>query len=219
MFNFKSHPAIKTFALLLFFIVVLSGSPLYALAQDSTAAEVSDTIALPVQDGKIMFQQIVALPDTNISKDRIFLALKEWATSTYQGSNFDIDDKEAGKLALRTAYQSERKKNSALLINYTLSFTVKNGKYRIQVYNLDGKEISYDAFSNRPNPYLPNGIPNDYEKMNTEYITNAKKPFYRRKYSIDILTRTNDVIKGIMASVQAGVIKNLGTGGKSNANF
>jgi hypothetical protein len=218
MFNFKSLHTTKTLALLLVLVLFLN-APQYVLAQDSTAGTATDTVALPVQDGKIMFQQIVTLPDSSVNKDRIFLALKEWATATYQGNNFDIDDKEGGKLVLRVSYQSERKRNTALLINYTLSFTVKNGKYRIQVYNLDGKEISYDAFSNKPNPYLPNGIPNDYEKMNDEYITNAKKPFYRRKYSIDILTRTNDVIKSVMASVQSGVAKNLGSGGKSNDNF
>lgn len=169
-----------------------------------------DTTALPTQDGKILIQQIISLADTTTKKDRIYVAAKEWISNSFKSSKavIDLDDKEAGKIICKSTYRSEKKNNDVLVINFTLNITTKDGKYRIQIYDLTGKEEHYDVFKDQLNSFYP-FTDIDFEKMNNEYISNPKKPYYKRKYDIDILGKTNSAFKKIIADIQVSVDKNL----------
>lgn len=115
-----------------------------------------DTTALATQDGKILIQQIVTLADTTIKKDRIYLAAKEWISNSFKSSKavIDLDDKEAGKIICKGTYKSDRKNNDALVINFTLNFTAKDGKYRVQIYDLNGREEHYKVLSDDLNNFF-----------------------------------------------------------------
>ncbi len=177
-----------------------------------------DTTALPTVDSKILIQKVVNLRDTTTKKDKIYIAAKEWISNSFKSSKavIDLDDKEAGKIICKSTYRSEKKSNDVLVINFTLNITSKDGKYRIQIYDLSGKEEHYEVFRDQLNSLYPH-TELDFEKMNNEYISNPKKTFYKRKYVVDIFNKANVVFKKIIADIEASVDKNLN--GTNNDNF
>lgn len=116
---------------LLFLLTIL---PVVAFSQSATDI-------LPMKDGKVHYEDIVMV-DSTASKDALFTAIRSSISTLFSNSKRGVqqDDKESGKIIFKA---SAPVKQVVLLttdyydINYTLDVTVKDGKYRIQAYDID----------------------------------------------------------------------------------
>ena len=99
-------------------------------------------------------------------------------------------------------------KRDKLQIKFTMDFTIKDNKYRIQMYNFEMQENHYDVFGLKLNPYYPS-TSIDIDKMNSHYINNDPKPLYRRKYSEGIINKTATILQVIKESAKVSIEKAL----------
>jgi Domain of unknown function (DUF4468) with TBP-like fold len=181
---------------------IIQVSMLLLFSVISKAQTDSINIVLPTKENRIFYESIITTKDS-VKKSKIYLATKEWVSKSFKESKsvIDFEDKEDGKIICK--FHSKSKKYNVgdeLEVSCTLDFTIKDNKYRVQLYNFDVKENHYKILDGTTlNPMYPY-TKIDIDKMNTQYITNGKRP-WRRKYMIDIMSRTDFEVKLIINAV------------------
>ena len=191
------------------------------ISEDSLNLLLKHYIGLPEKDNSIFVEEIITLKDS-VKKDKIYLAIMEWISKTFNSSKavIDFQDKDAGKIICKGYTESPPTKgvlgSDALLIDFSMNFTIKNGKYTIQIYNLAAKEKHYDsmtmsvlqAISTTPNTRV-GSRPIDINKINHDYVNNNTESRFREKYAQKVVVRTYIVLKTLTESAQSHIEKTI----------
>ena len=165
----------------------------------------SINVALPIKENKVFYESIITTKDS-VKKGKIYLATKEWVSKAFKNSKLviDFEDKEEGKIICKFLSKGERDGTDELEISCTMDFTIKDNKYRVQLYNFDVQNNHYGILDRtKLNSIMPY-TKIDIEEMNTQYITNGKKP-WRKKYMIDILKKVDSQAKSIISSAKQSI--------------
>ncbi len=120
---------------------------------------------LPLKDGKVFYESIDSI---NCTKSEAYIKAKTWFANTFNSANsvIQMDDKDAGSLIGKgyTAKEAGNVFTGPISQNvwYTINITIKDGKYRVQIYdvyikNSDGYTMTSESL-------------NKYPKMNKKFI-------------------------------------------------
>ncbi len=191
------------------------------ISEDSLNVLFKTLIGLPEKEDKIFIEEVITLKDT-VKKDIIYLAIMEWISKAFNSSKavIDFQDKAAGKIICKGYSESLPTKgvlgSDALLIDFSMNFTIKDGKYRIQMYNLSAKEKHYDSAtmsviqalsttpSTRNDPY-----PIDINKINHEYKNSNANSRSKEKYSQKVVVRAYIVLNSLLDSAKSYIEKSI----------
>jgi hypothetical protein len=167
---------------------------------------------LPERDGRIFIEQIVTAKDSTIKKSRLYLVAKDWVSKTFVNTKsvIDYEDKEEGKLVCKGLSKQYFKaimgSKDEIILNYTIDFTFKDGKFRIQLYNLNAvySSISFTGERNK----LLSDMKLDIDTFNNEY--NAKKETKERlrKYHGQKILQVSAMVLPIFQSAIDYITKN-----------
>lgn len=195
---------------ILFLITLFLCSPIFAQKSEQK-------IELPSKDGKVLFTEVVTTKDS-LKKAKIYLAAKEWISRSFKDSKsvIDYEDKEEGKIICKGSFEGVRKGSNKFTSKFTMDFTIKDNKYRIQMYNIEVKEYHYEVLGGGLNPYLPFSDIN-IDLMNDDYVNNVPKPKYKRKYSEEYLAKTALVLLSISDDAKKYIAKSSSE--KSDSDF
>lgn len=140
----------KKLLLILFFTVVATSG----FAQDDKKPKKSkkeeipkENLTIPTKDGVIFYEQIAQCSD---NKKQLYLKARKWFVDTFKDAKsvIQMDDKEEGKLAGK-AYHTYKFTNgmntSDVDIDFTLNLDIKDGKYRVQFYDMYGTNVNVNA--------------------------------------------------------------------------
>jgi hypothetical protein len=124
--------------------------PLFCLITLAANAQ-TDTMHLPVKDGKVFYEEVVQL-DSAYTKGKLFAAANQWALESFNNYKYVLQqsDKENGRITLKTNFDvtckgpilSDITENVSFLIN----IDVKDGKYRAQLYGFDNINSQYALY-------------------------------------------------------------------------
>ncbi len=103
---------------------------------------------------KVTYQEIVKVDGVN--KDELYVRAREWFALTFKSSKdvIQMDDKAAGKIIGKGSSEGSTKYRMLTMdywLNYTVSITVKEGRYRY--------EITDFVIENKPSQYVPSVMP------------------------------------------------------------
>jgi Domain of unknown function (DUF4468) with TBP-like fold len=154
---------------------------------------------LPEKEGKIFIEQVVTSKDSTIKRERLFSVAKDWVSRTFKSSKsvIDYEDKGEGKLICKgitnQSFRGILGGRDEITLNFTLDFTFKDGKYRIQIYNLLPIETNF-AFDGSRNKFSGD-VKIDIDTFNNEY--NAKKETKNRirKRHAEYILKITSMIK------------------------
>lgn len=112
--------------------------PLFGLSQ----------VSVSIKDGSIHYERVDSVQGLN--KDKLYLIAKEWYSSLYERQlpDFDIDDKESGRLLLKssTRYNLGFGKGDAL-VRFSIGILVRDGKYKISIADYSAENITGVGYS------------------------------------------------------------------------
>lgn len=154
---------------------------------------------LPEKDGKIFIEQIATSKDSTIKKERLFSVAKDWVSRTFKSSKsvIDYEDKEEGKLICKGITKQSFKAmlggRDEITLNFTLDFTFKDGKYRMQIYNLLPVQTNY-SFDGSKNNILGD-VKIDIDTFNNEYNAKRETKNRLRKYHAGYILKITSMIK------------------------
>jgi hypothetical protein len=99
----------------------------------------SQTITLPQKDGKIYYEVIDSVKGK--SKDQLYEISKKWFISTFKNAKAVIqsEDKEAGTIigkGVSSTVVGSGLGKMSLDFRYTIEINIKQGKYRMRIYDL-----------------------------------------------------------------------------------
>lgn len=157
-------------------------------------------IALPYQDQKIFIETIYET-NNDVKKDLIYTALKQWVSKAFQNSKsvVDYEDKEAGIIICKGFYKGDRSKEDNLKIDFTLKIDIREGKYRVQYYDIKAGSLLFGGET----------FPLDVNRMNFEYATKETKPMYKLKYTEATLRQIRRDLDGISEDIRKAVNKTI----------
>jgi len=100
--------------------------------------------SIPLKDGKIFYDQVVEMP--GMSKEAIFILLRNVFVEQFNDSKYvlEVNDPEAGRLTGKAAFRYSGSKQRVYTegwVTYLVSFAVKDGKFRYQLYNFQAEGI------------------------------------------------------------------------------
>lgn len=138
------------------FLLLVLLLPLMCFSQD-----------IPTKDGKVFYEQVDSLD--GIAKAELFNRSKVWFVNTFKSANavLQLEDKETGNLMGKaiTNYEAGNLFSgpSTSHVHYTININVRDGKCRIQLYDLYVSNTS-NAITYTPEYLLK------YPKMNRKKI-------------------------------------------------
>ncbi len=140
---------------------------------------------LPIKDGKVFYESIDSIKCT---KAEAYIKAKTWFANTFNSAKsvIQLDDKDAGVIVGKGF--TEKEAGNAFTgsipqnVWYTINITIKDGKYRIQIYDVFLKNT--DGYTSTAESI------NKYPKMNKKF-----------------LKRIDDSCKDLIASLKAAMIK------------
>jgi hypothetical protein len=141
----------------------------------------SDSLAFPYKEGKIIYERIVELPET--PKDILFQGAKLWFVETFKDSRAVIksEDKEAGEIlgTGRSRFFYDRTGGYPGEKNYVFNIrvTIKDNKYRIQIYDIveDVYSILIGVYERSLESFDSVAKPSSKKDM---YISTTNRSFY-----------------------------------------
>ncbi len=119
-------------SLCLFFILINS------FAQDKI---------FPEKEGKINYSEVIQV-DSGITKNELFTAARKWFANAYKSANdvIQMQDKEAGEIVgkgiVTGLYRIPLNPSVTVNVYHTVSITVKDGRYKYEITDLNGKYYS-----------------------------------------------------------------------------
>jgi len=104
------------------------------------------TLLIPLKNGHIFYEET---REVNASKDDIFHNARKWFVNNFpkEKSVLQMEDKEDGIMMGKAQYLysfSSGVKSVYVTMYFTLNLEIKDGKYRIQIYDLFGHEAKRD---------------------------------------------------------------------------
>jgi len=201
------------------------------LSEDSINVLIKTYLGLPEKDNNIFIEEVTSLEE-NAKKDKIYLALMEWISKTFNSSKavIDFQDKEAGKIICKDWAESPPTKGflgtDVLLIDFTINFTIKDNKYRVQIYNLSAKEKHNEsvgmtvirALGSSPSLSSDDIRSININRINHEYVNSTPNGVYRTKYAQKVVVRSFIVLKGLTESIKEYINKSIKEQGDCKLN-
>lgn len=126
--------------LLFYFLLILNVTGLFAQKQ-------VDRVTLPTKDDKVFYERIEVV-DSNETKDQLFLKASKWAAENFVDNKeaIKLADKEQGKIVGSGLFTLNYNKLLTMddYVSFDFDITIKDGKYRSQIYNIQTKGIESD---------------------------------------------------------------------------
>lgn len=153
--------------LLFSFLLILNVAGLFAQKQ-------VDRVTLPTKDDKVFYERI-ELVDSNETKDQLFLKASKWAAENFVDNKeaIKLADKEQGKIVGSGLFTLRYNKLLTMddYVSFDFDITIKDGKYRTQIYNFQTKGIKSDyPFRNIDKTYFRQ-LNEDKFSFRKEYVT------------------------------------------------
>lgn len=166
---------------------------------------------MPEKDGRVFIEQVIIAKDSTIKKIKLYLAAKDWISKTFNSSKsvIDYEDKEEGKIVCKGNSKQSFKGlyggTDEIVVNFTMDFTFKDGKFRLQLYNVN--PICSVYLSGTKNDLL-SAVFKDIDKINNEY--NAKMETKRgvREYNAKRIIQISSMILPIFQNAIDYITKN-----------
>jgi hypothetical protein len=101
---------------------------------------------LPKKDGKVTYTNVINVD--SVRKDELFVRAKKWFATTYKSANdvIQMDDKDAGEIVGKGNMQIKYYARNPR-ISHTITISVKDGKYRYTISDLEYSDIQGDKFN------------------------------------------------------------------------
>ena len=101
---------------------------------------------LPIKDGKVTYTNVINVD--SVRKDELFVRAKKWFATTYKSANdvIQMDDKDAGEIVGKGNMQIKYYARNPR-IRHTITISVKDGKYRYIISDLEYSDIQGDKFN------------------------------------------------------------------------
>lgn len=167
---------------------------------------------LPEKEGKVFLEQIVILKDSTIKKERIFSIVKDWVSKASKSSKgvIDYEDKQDGKIVCKgntkQSFNSILGSSDEIKVDFTMDFTIKDGKFRLQLYNLQPILNNY-SFAGSRNQFLTD-MKIEIDDMNNKYNSKTEKNKRERKYNGKQILKIASMIKPIFDDAIDYITKN-----------
>jgi hypothetical protein len=170
------------------------GSPVKALARKEP--EKKENVMIPTKEGLIFYEQVAQCTG---NQKELYLKARKWFVDTFHNAKsvLQMEDKEDGKLAGKAFHIymfNNGLSSSYIAIDFTLNIDIKDGKYRVQFYDMYGANTNlngsfgYDAMSVRTIEY--NKVLDDYRSGK------------REKYNKKLLDGMNNEVKTLFSSLE-----------------
>ena len=122
-------------------IIIAVLLPLFAFAQKNVSEKI-----FPEVNGEINYTEVVKV-DSTIKKDELYVNAKAWFVGTYKSANdvLQMQDKEAGVLIGKGIFEIPYKLfvgSTRVSVNHTIKVYVKDGKYKYEITDLEGKQLT-----------------------------------------------------------------------------
>jgi hypothetical protein len=179
-----------------------------SFSQSRKDSVVKENLIIPTKEGVIFYEQVEECTDGQ--KD-LYLKARKWFVDTFKNANsvLQMDDKEDGKLAGK-AYHTYKFYNgmssSNVDIDFTLNIDIKDGKYRVQFYDIFGSNTNVNnglavlgtlGGNYRATQYATTRREVEYNKVLNDYLAGK-----RVKYIKKLLDGMNDQVKILFASLE-----------------
>ncbi|UKT65601.1 DUF4468 domain-containing protein [Pedobacter mucosus] len=197
-------------------LTLLALLPLLAFSQDTDKKdknEPTENLTIPTKDGVIFYEQVAQCTDTQ--KDLYFKARK-WFVDTFNSAKsvLQMEDKEEGSLAGKAFYTydfNNGMSTSKVTIDFTLNLDIKEGKYRVQFYdmygsnkNVNGGLAMLGALSGN---YNASNDATTIRKVDYNLVLKDLTAGKRVKYNQKILDGMNNQVKFLFASLETAMKK------------
>ena len=131
----------------LFFVVLWCFQSIQGSAQIVDSTNNQKQSLLPERDGLVFFEEIYTT-DTSVKKNELFESAKYWLARNINDSKASIDlfDFDSGKIIGRFSFTFKYRYIMAYTETSSQKFemTVKDGKYRIQIYNIEWSKDNFE---------------------------------------------------------------------------
>jgi len=110
-------------------------------------SEIKENLFIPTKDGAIFYEQVAQCTG---NQKELYLKARKWFVDTFNNAKsvLQMDDKEDGKLAGKAFHGyrfSNGISNSNVNIDFTLNLDIKDGKYRVQFYDMYGSNTNVNS--------------------------------------------------------------------------
>jgi hypothetical protein len=197
-------------------LVVLAIAPLLSSAKDDVygtprpkkVIEKKENLIIPTKDGVIFYEQVAHCTD---SQKELYLKARKWFVDTFRNANsvLQMDDKEDGKLAgkaFHTYSFNNGINTSNVNIDFTLNIDIKDGKYRVQFYDMYGANTNMNGglamLSALSGNYNAASDATTIRKVEYNQILDDYLAGKREKYNKKILDGMNNEVKSLFASLE-----------------
>ncbi|AIM38285.1 hypothetical protein KO02_17535 [Sphingobacterium sp. ML3W] len=169
--------------------------PLFTKAQ-----KVVDRVTMPTKDGSVFYEEVVSV-DSNLVKNVLYIRALKWFADNFNDSNEvkQVEDKENGKIVGSGIFESRKNVLTGGFdrISFMIDITVKDGRYRVQFYDIKEKNIDGKGHSTY-----------GYSSINSTYERQQKDDKYMfRGSNIKSLRFIDEKIKELIQSVNVDLSK------------
>lgn len=179
-----------------------------SFSQNRQDSDIKQNLIIPTKEGVIFYEQVAQCTDGQ--KD-LYLKARKWFVDTFSNAKsvLQMDDKEDGKLTGK-AYHTYKFNNgmssSTVNIDFTLNLDIKDGKYRVQFYDMYGSNTNVNGGLAMLGALGGNyKATQDATTMRQVEYNNVLNDFLagkRVKYNKKLLDGMNDQVKILFASLE-----------------
>lgn len=197
-------------------LIALAIAPFVSNAQDDVYGKTTskkekvkqENTIIPTKEGVIFYEQVAQCTG---NQKELYLKARKWFVDTFRNAKsvLQMDDKEDGKLAgkaFHTYAFTNGMSTSDVSVDFTLNVDIKDGKYRVQFYDMYGSNINVNAglamlgalggnYNAASNATTVRRI--EYNKVLDEYLSGK-----REKYNKKLLDGMNNEVKNLFASLE-----------------
>lgn len=151
-----------------------------------STSQAQGTYELPTKDGKLFFTNVVTV-DSTFKKNDLYSKARQWFVNYYKSADdvLQMDDKEEGKLIGKGLHKYNFFNGldaSEVNLFFTVNITVKDGKYKYEIYNFNGKRIKQSALAAlSSNPSQTSTEVIDFDHEYNELLNKTGRIKYRTK--------------------------------------
>lgn len=197
-------------------LTLLALLPLLAFGQDlakKSKNEPIENLTIPTKEGVIFYEQVAQCSDNQ--KDLYFKARK-WFVDTFNSAKsvLQMEDKDEGKLAGKAFYTynfNNGMSTSKVTIDFTLNLDIKDGKYRVQFYDMYGSNTNVNGglaiLGALGGNFNATADATTIRKVDYNAVLKEHSLGKRVKYNQKILDGMNNQVKFLFTSLEA-VMKN-----------
>lgn len=188
--------------LALLFITTLSFS------QDKEESQIKENLIIPTKNGVIFYEQVAQCTDGH---KELYLKARKWFVDTFRNAKsvIQMEEKEDGKLAGK-AYHTYKFSNgmssSDVSIDFTLNLDIKDGKYRVQFYDMYGSNTNVNGgmaiLGALGGSYNATRDATTIRQIEYNKVLNDFLAGKRVKYNKKLLDGMNDQVKILFASLE-----------------